>query len=87
MNYKKQYGITLKQAKIISHDKIGRLPRCGCEIPVYEYLAQVKNYVTCVHYSIPWYTNNLAIVYLVNTSGKFSLRQTISTNPYEMESK
>ena len=87
MNYKKQYGITLKQAKIVSQDKIGRLPKMGYELPVYEYLTQVQNYVTCVHYSIPWYTNNLATVYLVNTSGKYSLRQTISTNPYEKRSK
>jgi hypothetical protein len=36
MNNKLEYGITLKDAKIISVQKIGRLPKCGREIIVKE---------------------------------------------------
>ena len=32
--YKRELGITMKQAKIIAKNILGRLPRCGYELPI-----------------------------------------------------
>lgn len=60
--------ITIKKAKEIAKEKLGRLPHMGCEIPVDTGTVQgsdgLHEYVT----------------YLQNTSGKFSTWTWVSVN-------
>lgn len=69
-----EYPITLKRAKEIAKNKLGRLPRPGYEVRV-AYLP-VKEQL---------YPNDYAYaVYLANYGGKFSLWQWYNVNYHEI---
>ena len=75
MNYKKEYGITLKKAKEIAKLRNGRLPQPGYECFVWSGLTQVKGLdgITREHeYKI----------YLQNSAGKLKLYRWINVNPF-----
>ena len=74
-NYKKLYGITLKEAKQIAKNKLGRLPLPGREVLIEsgnkEFLLFNKN-----EYGL-FIRNCKYELWLINLAGSFYLRQWI----------
>lgn len=77
-NYKKLYGITLKEAKERAKEILGRLPHCGMEVCVKTDMVDVQSIDGTFYY-----TNCKRYIYLVNRSGSFYLYQYTSiSNTY-----
>ena len=74
--YKKQFGITLKDAKAKVIFAFGRLPRPGHEVQVRKY----PDHVTLQGIRYTPLLHGIRTVYLVNNSGKYSLRSHFSAN-------
>ena len=72
-----RYPITLKRAKEIAKEKLGRYPRMGYEVPVTSYPVKVQGF--------PFEGKSLvtrtATLYLVNESGRFRLFEYVPVNP------
>ena len=77
--------ITLKEAKAISRQLIHRLPRCGYELPVRNELRR-ETIKTELYGDVRYITGQFRVItWLVNTSGRYHLREYIAPFPEVME--